>query len=287
MAMRDRGNPVLLRAKKVHVARGIHPAVHRAKKVVLGHLGYGIRTFEFRDLSNLKIEVLDVSYNDGSIFYPNLIDTLPLFKNLTLLKMKNTCFINAPSEAMVSAIAQSNITGLDLSGNFIGSSTVSLRGLKLRSLRLGNTMIGSDTPLHGILPPGLEFLDLSNNDFGSEKGEEKLKSLGEYLIQSTKLSSLNMRNNCLNAQRDEVMKFFIRSLEVLESNLDGPSNHDFRGNFSRTSPEVSAALESFHQRKAKRDDRWRTLSVMLWIREQEGNIWTNISLEIVKLIFHY
>ena len=188
---------------------------------------------------------------------------------------------------MVSAIARTNIKGLDLTSNFIGNSTLSLHGLKLRSLRASNTMIGADAPLDGLLVPELECLDLSHNDLGSKKGEEKLAALGAYLRQSKTLFSLNMSYNNLNAQSDGVMEEFISSLEVLESNLKGFSNHDFRGNFSRTSPEVSAALEKFHQRRTKREPRWRRMRVMLWIREQEENICSTLPMEILRFILSF
>ena len=292
MAKRDGRGGVLLRADRVYYAEGISPRFHRVRHANVKFYGSGIGSFDFEKLSTLKVRVLDVSYNDGRLFFPNLLLALPLFKKLTLLKLKQTNFFNMAPEAMVSALAETNITELDLTGNFIGGSTVSLRGLKLRSLRVSNTMIGSAAPLDGLLVEKLEFLDLSHNDLGSRSGEKKLEVLGEYLKQSTTLFSLNMSYNCLNAQRNDVILKFIESLGVLESKLDGPSNHDFTGNFSTTSTDVSAALESFHQRRTKRDDRRRTLCAMIFVSEQAGNIWHELlekhgGLELFKLIFHY
>ena len=263
MAKRDGRGGVLLRADRVYYADGIHPNFHRVRHAIARHLGPSIQTFDLKKLSTLEVKVLDLSYNRGDLLYPDLILELPFFKKLKILKLKQTNFFHTDPEAMVSAIARTNIKGLDLTSNFIGNSTLSLHGLKLRSLRASNTMIGADAPLDGLLVPELECLDLSHNDLGSKKGEEKLAALGAYLRQSKTLFSLNMSYNNLNAQSDGVMEEFISSLEVLESNLKGFSNHDFRGNFSRTSPEVSAALEKFHQRRTKREPRWRRMRVML------------------------
>ena len=284
MAKRDRRGRVLLRAERVYYADGIHPKFHRVNRAIARRFGPGIKTFDLKKLSTLKVKVLDLSYNKGELFYTNLISTLPLFKKLKLLKLKQNNFFNTAPEAMVSAIAQTNIKGLDLTSNYIGDSTVSLHGLKLKSLRASNTMIGADAPLNGLLVPGLKFLDLSHNDLGSKNGEEKLKALGKYLKQSKTLFSLNMSYNNLNAQSDRVMKKFIFSLGVLEFNLKGFSNHDFRGNFSRTSPKVSMALEEFHQRRTKREPRWRRMRVMLWIREQEENICSTLPIEVLRFI---
>ena len=274
-------------AERVYYADGIHPPFQKVKRAIVRHYGSGIKTFDLKKLSTLEVEVLDLSYNKGELFYSNLISTLPFFKKLKLLKLKQTNFFNTDPEAMVSAIARTNIKGLDLTSNYVGDSTVSLHGLKLKSLRASNTMIGTDAPLDGLLAPGLKFLDLSHNDLGSKNGEEKLKALGEYLMQSKTLFSLNMSYNNLNAQGDRVMERFIFALEVLESNLKGFSDHDFRGNFARTAPKVSAALEEFHQRRTKREPRWRRMRVMLWIREQEGNICSTLPVEILKFILSF
>jgi hypothetical protein len=285
MAKRDGRGRVFLRAERVYYAGRIHPDFHRVDRAIVRHLGPSIETFDLEKLSTLEVKKLDLSYNEGRLFYTNLISTLPFFKKLRLLKLKQTNFFNTTPEAMVSAIAQTNITGVDLTSNYMGDSTVSLRGLKLISLRASNTMIGSGTPLDGLLVPDLEFLDLSHNDLGSRNGEEKLAALGEYLEESTTLFYLNLSYNSLNAQSDGVMKKFISSLEVLEKNIEGFSNHDFSGNFSRG--KVSAALEKFHQRRTKREPRWRRMRVMLWIREQEENICSTLPVEILRFILSF
>ena len=222
MARRHRGSGVLLRAHKVHYTQGVHPHFHRVQHAVLTFYGPRLNLLDFGSFAKLKLRVLDLSCNNGSLFFDNLSKALPLFNRLTRLKLRQTNFFGTNPESVIAALAQTNVRELDLTGNPMGNTEISLHGLELESLRLGNTMIGASTPLDGLLIPGLKSLDLSQNDLGSENGEPKLEALRLYLEKkSTTLCSLNLSYNMLSAQGDEVMERFVTTLGRLEASPEG------------------------------------------------------------------